>query len=94
LNVRFGLTAIHNDVFVTTYDIDGALQWVRHAPGVLLDQGHGIAVGRAGNAHVTGGFDVSISLLAISRSRLAAVKSVSLISPNPTVTIPENSPAT
>ena len=44
------------DIFVAKYDPDGALLWAVRAGGTSVDRGSGIALGGAGNSHMTGLF--------------------------------------
>jgi len=48
-----------SDIFVAKYDADGNLVWARRAGGTSYDEARGIAVDGAGNAYITGFFQLT-----------------------------------
>jgi hypothetical protein len=48
-----------SDIFVAKYDANGSLLWARRAGGASYDEAHGIAVDGAGNAYITGFFQLT-----------------------------------
>ena len=61
----FGMTALRSvggwDIFVSKYDANGSLLWVKQAGGAIQDQGLDIATDALGNSFITGTFDGTAS---------------------------------
>lgn len=59
----FGATTLtsagQSDIFVAKFDPNGQLLWARSAGGPGYDNGAGIAMDAAGNAHITGSFEAT-----------------------------------
>lgn len=53
--------SVQQDIFVVKYNTSGALVWAKQASGPGNDYGLAISVDGAGNSHVTGGFEVSVT---------------------------------
>jgi hypothetical protein len=53
--------SVQQDIFLAKYDTSGALVWAKQASGPGNNYGLAISVDGAGNSHVTGGFEISVT---------------------------------